>query len=122
MACCSNCGYGCDGGSPILAIQYIANHGLVPGGLYADKATCLPYTLKPCEHHVPGDRPPCTGDGPTPTCKKECIPEYTTNTYIADKKFGSGNEGYQVPGKPSMIQQEIIKNGPVEAPFEVSSM
>ena len=56
---------------------------------------------------------------PTPACKKECIPEYTTNTYIADKKFGSGNEGYQVPGKPSMIQQEIIKNGPVEAAFEV---
>ena len=119
MACCSNCGYGCDGGSPILAMQYIANHGLVTGGLYADKATCLPYTLKPCEHHVPGDRPPCTGDGPTPACKKECIPEYTTNTYIADKKFGSGNEGYQVPAKPSMIQQEIIKNGPVEAAFEV---
>ena len=117
MACCTNCGYGCDGGSPILAMQYIANHGLVTGGLYADKATCLPYTLKPCEHHVTGDRPPCTGDGPTPACKKECIAEYSTKTYVADKEFGQ--RGYQVPAKPSAIQQEIMTNGPVEAAFTV---
>ena len=57
MACCTNCEYGCDGGTPLLAIQYIANSGLVTGGLDGDKTSCQPYTPKPCEHHVPGDRP-----------------------------------------------------------------
>ena len=70
---CSGC-YGCDGGSPLQAMNYLWRHGLPTGGLYGDKSTCKPYTMKPCEHHVPGDRPPCTGDGPTPKCEKKCIP------------------------------------------------
>ena len=98
-ACCTHCGNGCNGGFPLAAMDYIASHGLVTGGLYGDTTTCKPYTLKPCEHHTTGDRPPCTGDGPTPACKKECIAEYTTKTYVADKEFGQ--RGYQVPAKPS---------------------
>ena len=78
-ACCTHCGNGCNGGFPLAAMDYLATHGLPTGGLYGDKATCKPYTMKPCEHHVPGDRPPCTGDGPTPKCEKQCIPGLKLN-------------------------------------------
>ena len=73
-SCCDSCGAGCDGGFPLAAMDYIASTGLPTGGLYGDTTTCKPYSLKPCEHHVPGDRPPCTGDGPTPACTSTCIP------------------------------------------------
>ena len=78
-ACCTHCGNGCNGGFPLAAMDYLATHGLPTGGLYGDTTTCKPYTMKPCEHHVPGDRPPCTGDGPTPKCTKQCIPGLTSN-------------------------------------------
>jgi len=118
-ACCTHCGDGCNGGYPLAAMDFLSTHGLPTGGLYGDTTTCKPYTLKPCEHHVPGDRPPCTGDGPTPKCEKKCIPEYTTKTYIADKAFGQ--RGYAVHSKPSAIQTEIMTYGPVEAAFQVYS-
>jgi len=116
-ACCKHCGDGCNGGYPLAAMDYMATHGIPTGGLYGDKTSCKPYTLAPCEHHTTGDRPPCTGDGPTPSCVKECIPEYTTKTYIADKAFG--DKGYMVHNKVEAIASEILNYGPVEAAFTV---
>ena len=88
-ACCSHCGNGCNGGFPLAAMDYLATHGLPTGGLYGDTTTCKPYTMKPCEHHVPGDRPPCTGDGPTPKCQKQCIPGRIISFYFLVKVFQS---------------------------------
>lgn len=85
LACCSSCGDGCDGGYGLAAMDYYTTSGVVTGGLYGEETTCQPYTLKPCEHHVDGPRPPCTEGGHTPTCQHQCIHEYTTNTYKADK-------------------------------------
>ena len=81
-SCCDSCGAGCDGGFPLAAMDYIASTGLPTGGLYGDTTTCKPYSLKPCEHHVPGDRPPCTGDGPTPACTSTCIPGRVSGSFI----------------------------------------
>jgi len=116
-SCCESCGAGCDGGFPLAAMDYIASTGLPTGGLYGDTATCKPYTLQPCEHHVPGDRPPCTGDGPTPACTSSCIPQYTAHTYKQDKAFG--DNGYSIPNDVAAIQQDIMTYGPVEAAFTV---
>lgn len=49
---------------------------------------CRPYTIPPCEHHVNGSRPPCTGEGgDTPQCVQKCEAGYTPG-YQADKHFG----------------------------------
>ena len=51
---------------------------------------CRPYSIAPCEHHVNGTRPPCTGEeGDTPKCSKACEAGYTP-TYKKDKHFGEG--------------------------------
>lgn len=49
---------------------------------------CRPYTIAPCEHHVNGSRPPCTGEGgDTPECVAVCEPGYTPS-YKQDKRLG----------------------------------
>ncbi|RWR99274.1 putative cathepsin B-like cysteine protease form 1, partial [Dinothrombium tinctorium] len=88
--------------------------GLVTGSLYGTHDGCQPYSIPPCEHHVPGPRPPCKDD-PTPDCKKKCIPGYS-KSYEQDKHYGK--HAYSVSGVRN-IQAEILKNGPVEADFEV---
>lgn len=87
VSCCHKCGNGCGGGFPLAAMDYFTMEGVVTGGLYEDQQTCKPYTIKPCEHHVNGTRPPCTGDGGnTPKCQHKCIPSYNPNNpYAADK-------------------------------------
>ena len=42
LSCCKNCG-GCYGGSSYKAIDYFEKQGVVTGGLYGDKTTCMPY-------------------------------------------------------------------------------
>lgn len=56
---------------------------------------CRPYTIEPCEHHVNGSRPPCTGEGgDTPNCEMSCDPGYSPS-YKEDKHFGK-NSGKQI--------------------------
>ncbi len=54
LACCSSCGFGCDGGYPAYAWRYWKSTGLPTGGLYGDKTTCQPYAFPPCDHHIYG--------------------------------------------------------------------
>lgn len=119
LSCCLTCGNGCNGGYPLAAMEYFVTRGLVTGGLYGTKDTCQPYTLEACEHHVPGDRPPCTEGGGTPKCSHQCIPDYTTKAYKDDKVHG--HKAYSVPNDVEKIQQEIMHYGPVEAAFTVYS-
>merc|ERR1711887_139706 len=97
-------------------MEYWALEGVVTGGLYGDKTTCQPYTMEPCEHHTAGDRPPCTGDGPTPKCSKQCISEYS-GSYKKDKTYGT--KAYHVPMDVASIQKEVMTFGPVEVAFTV---
>lgn len=34
LSCCANCGYGCEGGYPLDAWEYIEKNGIVTGGGY----------------------------------------------------------------------------------------
>jgi hypothetical protein len=53
---------------------------------------CRPYSIPPCEHHVNGSRPQCTGEGDTPKCSKTCEPGYSPS-YKEDKHFGKLGSG-----------------------------
>lgn len=53
---------------------------------------CRPYSIPPCEHHINGTRPPCTGEGgSTPRCSRHCEPGYSPS-YKEDKHYGKGGD------------------------------
>ncbi|XP_002120307.4 cathepsin B [Ciona intestinalis] len=117
LSCCGfECGDGCNGGFPGSAWKYWNSEGLVTGGLYGSKKGCLPYQIKPCEHHVPGDRPKCSEGGGTPSCASKCKGN-TTIHYNQDKHYGLSS--YAVGSDPTQIQTEIMTHGPVEGAFTV---
>uniref|UniRef100_A0A9J7Z1A6 Cathepsin B n=1 Tax=Cyprinus carpio carpio TaxID=630221 RepID=A0A9J7Z1A6_CYPCA len=135
LTCCDGCGMGCfvfvflpyninsvfnlrcNGGYPSAAWDFWSSDGLVTGGLYNSHIGCRPYTIEPCEHHVNGSRPPCTGEGgDTPNCDMSCEPGYSPS-YKQDKHFGKTS--YSVPSNQKDIMKELYKNGPVEGAFTV---
>ncbi|GAB6022479.1 hypothetical protein CHUAL_006589 [Chamberlinius hualienensis] len=118
VSCCGflTCGNGCNGGYPGGAWEFYVNDGLVTGGNYDTNEGCEPYSIAECEHHVNGTRPPCSGEGKTPKCKKFCIPGYS-KTYKDDKYYGA--KSYSIRSEPTQIQTEIMTNGPVEVDFTV---
>ncbi|XP_056269550.1 cathepsin B [Pseudoliparis swirei] len=117
LSCCESCGMGCNGGYPAAAWVFWTSEGLVSGGLYDSHIGCRPYTIPPCEHHVNGSRPSCTGEsGHTPKCISRCEPGYTPS-YKVDKHFGKTS--YSVLSDEAQIQSDIYKNGPVEGAFTV---
>ncbi|EFA01289.1 cathepsin B [Tribolium castaneum] len=117
VSCCYSCGMGCNGGFPGAAWHYWVNKGIVSGGSFGSNQGCRPYEIAPCEHHVNGTRPPCTGDdNKTPSCKQQCEKGYNV-PYKKDKNFGK--EAYSISSEVQQIQKEIMTNGPVEGAFEV---
>ncbi|CAM4686519.1 unnamed protein product [Leuciscus chuanchicus] len=116
LSCCEECGFGCSGGYPAEAWDYWTKSGLVTGGLYGSNVGCRPYSIAPCEHHVNGTRPPCSGEQNTPQCDAACIPQYSV-PYTHDKHFGY--KVYNLPSDPKQIMTELYNNGPVEAAFTV---
>uniref|UniRef100_G1TBY1 Cathepsin B n=1 Tax=Oryctolagus cuniculus TaxID=9986 RepID=G1TBY1_RABIT len=119
LTCCGGqCGDGCNGGYPSGAWNFWTKKGLVSGGLYDSHVGCKPYSIPPCEHHVNGSRPACTGEGDTPRCSKTCEPGYSPS-YKEDKHYGYSS--YSVSSDENEIKAEIYKNGPVEGAFTVYS-
>ena len=117
VSCCHTCGFGCNGGFPGAAWSYWVRKGIVSGGPYGSEQGCRPYEIAPCEHHVNGSRPSCTGEeGSTPKCVHECQSSYAVE-YKTDKRFGKTS--YSVKRHEAQIQTEIMKNGPVEGAFTV---
>jgi cathepsin B len=114
--CCSECGFGCEGGYPQVAWEYFKSAGLVTGGNYNSKEGCEPYTIAACDHHVNGTKAPCGSIQPTPDCAKKCIAGYP-KTFTQDKHHGKS--AYAVDSDVKQIQTEIMTNGPVEAAFSV---
>jgi len=118
MACCRECGNGCNGGFPAAAFDFYKEEGIVSGGQYNSKQGCQPYEIPACDHHVVGKLQPCSKkEMKTPKCAKKCEASYTT-PYSQDKHFGA--KGYHVRGEKN-IMQELVENGPMEAAFTVYS-
>jgi len=117
LSCCWICGMGCNGGFPGSAWEFFKTTGLVSGGQFGTHQGCRPYSIKPCEHHSTGDRPPCSSSiEPTPKCHAKCETDYSV-AYRADKHYGKN--AYNVDMDEKLIRTEIMKNGPVEAAFSV---
>ena len=115
LACCTSCGFGCDGGYPQYAWSYWKNTGICTGGLYGDTKYCQPYFLPMCDHHVVGTHGECPDTVDTPTCKRNCN-DGNKKTYSDEMTYGAS--AYSVYGE-SNIMQELYENGPVEASFTV---
>lgn len=116
LSCCIDCGDGCQGGEPDIAWQYFSEIGLVTGGNYNSHQGCRPYSIAACEHHINGSRPPCSGEGRTPKCVRECESSYKL-PYRHDKHYGISS--YRVEPVQDQIRAEIMKHGPIEVDFTV---
>jgi len=119
LSCCSECGFGCDGGEPLAAWQYWVKTGIVTGSNFTMHQGCKPYPFPPCEHHNNKTHfPACKHDlYPTPQCEHSCQSTYTTRSYNSDKYYGKN--AYGVDSDVESIQKEIMTHGPVEVAFEV---
>ncbi|XP_074038805.1 cathepsin B [Leptinotarsa decemlineata] len=117
LSCCSDCGKGCQGGYHFEAWGHWYKKGLVSGGLYNSTTGCRAYSMPPCEHQTTGSKPACPKNMyPTPRCNEQCD-EKSSLSYQFDKSYGQ--KPYYVSTEEKQIQLEILKNGPVEAVFDV---
>nr|ABA53863.1 cathepsin B-like cysteine protease 1 [Parelaphostrongylus tenuis] len=118
LSCCTECGYGCEGGDTYKAWNYWTTDGIVTGSNYTTKSGCKPYPYPPCEHYIDAGRyKKCPKDlYPTNTCEYKCQDNYTIS-YDEDKHYGA--YPYVLVGDASFIQQEIMNHGPVEVTFDV---
>jgi len=119
LSCCTSCGFGCDGGDPGSAWNWMASTGVVTGGNYGDFSWCSEYPLPNCDHHEPGKYQPCPStEYPTPACPAACDSNSTYSTpYASDKHIFAS--AYSVNSDQNSIMTEIMTNGPVEAAFTV---
>jgi len=121
MSCCWECGYGCNGGYPLMAWEYWVSHGICTGGPYGSAKGCKPYPLPMCEHHINATHhPPCPKqEYDTPPCTKTCNNTHYDTPYATDKGSHKGSKAYGVHDSVEAIQKEIMTYGPVEAAFSV---
>merc|ERR1712107_907804 len=117
---CSTAGNGCNGGNS--AWSWFEQTGVVTGGDYPDRGsgdTCLPYSLEPCAHHVPGSAKyqPCpSSEYPSPRCARSCSESDYSKTYYEDKVLADSS--FSVRGVPQ-IQQELMTKGRLYVAFTV---
>merc|ERR1712025_1540640 len=93
--------------------------GLFSGGVQGANDTCQPYSLPKCKHHVAPKSPykPCGKATPGPKCQKQCTNKDYGVSFEDDKSFG--RSVYDVLGDEAHIMEEIERNGPVVATFDV---
>ncbi|CAH8429313.1 unnamed protein product [Schistosoma haematobium] len=117
MSCCSDCGFGCDGGFLGHAWDYWVKEGIVTGSSKENHTGCQPYPFPKCEHYVKGKYPAC-GEKmyKAPRCNQTCQKSYKI-PYSQDKH--RGKLSYNVADNELSIQKEIMKYGPVESAFNV---
>ncbi|KAK8693116.1 hypothetical protein V6N13_070710 [Hibiscus sabdariffa] len=103
LACCDDCGSGCDGGFPIGAWKYFVSNGVVT-------EKCDPY-FDPigCSH------PGCKPIYPTPECVKKCV----KGDLLWNESKHYSVDSYLVKKQPADIMAEVYKNGPVQVSFIV---
>jgi cathepsin B len=123
-ACCGflQCfSMGCGGGHPGAAWNWFKSTGVVTGGDFADMGktdTCLPYSLKPCAHHVNSTKyQPCpSSEYPTPQCAKKCSNTGYSKDYASDKNKAA--QSYSLSGV-AKIQSDMMQYGSVTGAFTV---
>jgi cathepsin B len=117
VSCCGFlCGMGCNGGQPAGAWNYFKNFGIVSGGEFGDKSTCLPYAMPECAHHVDDPKfKPCSSSEPTPKCSRQCS---DGESWRSAKIHNSQGSTYNVAGEDA-LKQEIFAKGPVTGAFMV---
>ncbi|KAI3413231.1 Papain cysteine protease [Globodera pallida] len=109
---CSPNSYGCDGGSPYHAWNWVKSAGVVSGTDYPTKSGCKPYPF------APNSRTAYT----TPNCTSKCSNTAWSPSYSADRKYSTATGFLQGPSSTvTAIQKEIKKNGPVVASMKVYS-
>jgi cathepsin B len=109
--CCDSCGAGCGGGYPSSVWEHWKSKGIV-------EEPCYPYPFPSCDHHMPGSKNPCpTKEYNSPNCPGKCTNKTWSGPAYAQDRH-KGKSAYSVSGV-SQIQAEIMKNGPVEAAFDV---
>ncbi|XP_058815036.1 cathepsin B [Topomyia yanbarensis] len=109
MACCQECGDGCDGGNLGPAWQYWVERGISSGGPYNSRKGCHPYPIDVCHSQDEEDD--------TPKCSKKCQMNYNQTSAGRDLRYG--REAYSVAINEKRIMDEIFLNGPVQAAFKV---
>jgi len=114
LSCCHSCGYGCDGGFPPAAWQYIRDVGLVA-------ESCDPYPFPPCSHHVtpgPNGPPACPKqEYKTPLCRN--VPSHCAPGANGNNTVYKVQTAYEVNGGEEAIMREILEHGPVQTAFTV---
>jgi len=104
MVSCDVYDGGCQGGDAGTAWKYAEKVGLV-------SAECYPYTIPTC----PPAQQPCLNFVNTPKCQHACT--NSSINWLKDKR--SIAKAYSVASRDNGIETEIMKNGPVEACFDV---
>eukprot|EP00769_Ergobibamus_cyprinoides_P001658 gnl/Ergobibamus_cyprinoides/2724.p1 GENE.gnl/Ergobibamus_cyprinoides/2724~~gnl/Ergobibamus_cyprinoides/2724.p1 ORF type:complete len:384 (+),score=216.73 gnl/Ergobibamus_cyprinoides/2724:43-1194(+) len=90
MVSCDSMNHGCDGGNLDFVWYFLKNHGTVSDA-------CMPYV---------------SGDATVPECPSTCVDGSALDPVRA-------KTAYDVSRNPQTIQNELMKNGPVEAAFTV---
>ena len=120
MACCYNCGYGCDGGWPSAADKYFVTTGAVTGGLYGSDDGCYPYPFSPNMAGFRqtlrkfGDEPADLGDDSTPMCPYSCPVEGFD--WEESKRKASRAAVYRGRNE---VKRTMVEKGPVSATMTV---
>jgi cathepsin B len=121
LSCCTECGDGCDGGSPSKAWAYWMSSGIVSGGDYQSQQVSLSRNgTKSTETCLQGCQPYAKSafvDHTTPKCATTCLNTGYKTSYQQDKHFAT--QHYHIAQNVQQIQTEIINNGPVSASFKV---
>ncbi|KAK5974871.1 Peptidase C1 and/or Propeptide C1 domain containing protein, partial [Trichostrongylus colubriformis] len=113
LSCVSD-SHGCHTGWPYHAWKYLVEQGVVTGGSYGSKDSCLPYSTKPCG--ISDFDIECQGKAPTPSCVRQCQPGYNIS-FQEDKHYGKSY--YNISNSTIAIQRDIMTYGPVTAGFKV---
>ncbi|GET90344.1 cysteine peptidase C [Leishmania tarentolae] len=109
MSCCFACGFGCNGGVPVMAWLWWVLVGLTT-------EDCQPYPFPSCSHHGgSGKHPACPSTiYDTPKCNSTC-----TDKQLEMVKY-KGATSYSVKGEKEFMV-ELMTNGPFEVSLQVYS-
>lgn len=120
LACCKECGDGCDGGEEDMAFEHWVKYGYCTGNEYGDDSMCKPYSFQRCAHHVKVEGLADCGtlgpEYPTPKCEQKCSSETYAKDYKSDLRFASS---YATFSGEHDIKVEISNHGPVVTGFTV---
>ncbi|KAL3089124.1 hypothetical protein niasHS_008489 [Heterodera schachtii] len=109
MSCSPN-SYGCNGGSPYYAWNWIKSTGVVTGTDYPTKNGCKPYPFEPNAKSA----------FTTPSCSAQCSNSAWKIAYTADRKYANATGFLQgTKSTVTAIENEIKANGPVVASMNV---